>query len=93
VPKGIGIDQLMQIKLETDPSGLEQFLAANRLHRTASEEVQRGLLLPDAGWWDLSKAASLPTIQIRCPGGPALNVGYAPKPGGVADLYIVWFIT
>jgi len=49
--------------------------------------------LPDAGWWDLSKAASLPTIQIRCPGGPALNVGYAPKPGGVADLYIVWFIT
>jgi hypothetical protein len=68
-----------------DSSGFEKFLAANRLDRTAFEDIQRALLLPDAGWWDPSKAASLPTIQIRRPKGPTLNIGYAPKPGGTVD--------
>jgi len=88
-----GIDQLVQLKLETDSSGFDKFLAANRLDRTAFEDIQRALLLPDAGWWDPSKAASLPTIQIRRLKGPTLNIGYAPKPGGAVDLYIMWFTT
>lgn len=88
-----GIDELVQLKLETNSLGFQKFLAANRLDRTAFEDAQRALLLPDAGWWDPSKAASLPTIQLRRPKGPTLNIGYAPKPGGVVDLYIMWFTT
>jgi hypothetical protein len=88
-----GIDELVQLKLETNSIGLEQFLTANRLDRTAFEEIQRTLLLPDAEWWDPSRATTLPTAQIRKPGGPTLNIGYAPKPSGVVELYIMWFTT
>ncbi len=88
-----GIDQLVQLKVETDSAGLEQFLVANHLDKVAFEDAQRALLLPDAGWWDPSKAASLPTIQIRRPAGPTLNIGYSPKPDGSVDLYIMWFTT
>ena len=86
-----GIDELVQIKVETDRAGFEDFIRANRIDRSGFEEVQRVLLLPDADWWDPSKAPSLPTIQIRREGGPTLNIGYAFTSAGPIDLYIMWF--
>jgi ABC-type phosphate/phosphonate transport system substrate-binding protein len=88
-----GIDTLVRLKISTDEAGLAEFLRANAIDRAGFEEAQRVLLLPDAAWWDPSKAQSLPTIQIRKPGGPTLNIGYAATAGGRVELYVAWFTT
>jgi hypothetical protein len=86
-----GIDKLVQIKIRTDKAGLEDFLHANAIDRAGFEEAQRVLLLPDAAWWDPSKAPSLPTVQINRSPGATLNIGYATTQNGDVELYIMWF--
>ena len=88
-----GIDTLVRLKIATNEAGLDEFIRANAIDRAGFEEAQRVLLLPDANWWDPSRASSLPTIQIRREGGATLNIGYAAAPAGRVELYVAWFTT
>jgi hypothetical protein len=88
-----GIDTLVRLKIATTQAGFDEFIRANAIDRAGFEEAQRVLLMPDASWWDPSKASSLPTVQLRREGGATLNIGYAAAPGGRVEVYVAWFTT
>jgi len=83
-----GMDDYLQFKVEIDAPDLPNFQASSPIPEAAMEPGERGLLGPDQGFWDPSRAKNLRTGQKSLPNARALNIGLA-KNGAKASLYIV----
>lgn len=84
-----GIDDLLRFKVQISPAELAAFLAASPVPAAAFESGEGGLLGPDQGFWDPSRAKHLRTGQKILPGQRALNIGIDDGRADVVALYIV----
>jgi hypothetical protein len=84
-----GIDDLLRFKVEIPAAALPAFLATSPVSADAFESGEGGLLGPDQGFWDPSRAQRLRTGQQLLPGQRALNIGIDDGRPDVVTLYIV----
>ncbi len=83
-----GIDDLVRFKVELNSGDLPAFLAKSPVPPDAFEPGEGGLLGPDEGFWNPSRAAHLRTGQVIRKPQRALNIGIDDGPQ-VVVLYIV----
>ena len=88
VAREAGIDGLVMFKVELPRRDLPVFLASCSIPADGFERGEAGLLGPDQGFWDPSRAAHLMTGQARR-NARATNVGVDDGRPDVAVLYIV----
>jgi hypothetical protein len=84
-----GIDDLLRFKVEVRPADLAAFLSTSPVPSDALESGEGGLLGPDQGFWDPSRAKRLRTGQKILPGQRALNIGIDDGRTDVVFIYVV----
>ena len=83
-----GMDDYLQFKVEIDAADFPKFQASSPVPEAVMEPGEGGLLGPDQGFWDPSRAKDLRTGQKSLPNARALNIGVAEN-GAKVSLYIV----
>jgi hypothetical protein len=84
-----GIDDLVRFKVEIAAADLPTFLATSPVASDAFEPGEGGLLGPDQGFWDPSRAIHLRSGQAVLKNNRALNIGIADGDPQRTILYIV----